>query len=74
MPVTAFLGTRFSSGVIPHGGGAVAILIASIWIAVIPAIVALEQGHSTRVMFGWMLAAFAVVFVLISAVVYLSAR
>ena len=47
------------SQLIPHGGGAVAILIAAIVIAVIAAVVALELHRN---MFGWMLTAFVLKF------------
>ena len=53
------------SELIPHGGGAVAILIAAIVIAVIAAVVALELHRN---MFGWMLTAFVATLVIISAV------
>ncbi|HEX4559234.1 MAG TPA: hypothetical protein VH166_08620 [Mycobacterium sp.] len=58
------------SGLIPRGGGAVAILIASMAIGVITATVALEQGRTTTAMFGWMITAFVVTFVVVSAAVH----
>ena len=54
-------------GLIPHGGGTVAILIAAIAVAVIAGMVALELHRN---MFGWMFTAFVVTFVIISAVNY----
>ncbi len=53
------------SELIPHGGGAVAILIASIVIALIAGTVALELHRN---MFSWMVTTFVVTFVIISAV------
>lgn len=64
---------RAGSGLVPHGGGAVAIVIASIVIAVIAAVIALEQNRSARTMFGWMIAAFVVTFVVLTAAVHLFA-
>ena len=55
------------SELIPHGGGALAILIAGIVIAVIAAVVALELRRN---MFGWMLTAFVATLVIVSAVHY----
>jgi hypothetical protein len=52
---------------VPHGGGAVAILIASIAMAVIAGTIALELHRN---MFGWMVTAFVVTFVVVSAAVY----
>lgn len=55
-------------GVVPHGGGAVAILIASIVMAVIAATVAVERRTNIAV---WTIGAFVVTFVVISVVLYL---
>ena len=53
--------------IIPRGGGAVAILIASIVIALIAGVVALELHRNMAL---WMLSAFIVTLVTISAVNY----
>jgi hypothetical protein len=55
------------SDLVPHGGGAVAILIASIAMAVIAGMIALELQRN---MFGWMVTVFVVTFVVVSAAVY----
>jgi hypothetical protein len=55
------------SGLVPHGGGAIAILIASIWMAVIAAMIALEKRRNMAI---WMLGAFIATFVLFSLANY----
>lgn len=64
------LGLRPWSDLVPHGGGAVAIVIAGIVIAVVAATITLERGRSTRTMFAWMITAFVVTCVVASAAVY----
>ena len=61
------------SGLVPHGGGAVATVIAGVVIAVIAATIALEQGRSARTMFGAMITAFVVTFLVVSAGVHFRA-
>jgi NAD/NADP transhydrogenase beta subunit len=56
------------TGVLPHGGGAVAAVIFGLAAAVIAATVALEKNRTTRATFGWALTAFVVAFVIGSAV------
>lgn len=64
--ITAVSATLTGADVIPRGGGAVAILIAGIVVAVIAGTVALETRHN---MVGWMISAFvATILVLIAAV------
>ncbi len=53
-----------AAGIIPHGGGAVAILIASLVTAIVAATVAVEMHRS---LFLWSTATFLGTFVLISA-------
>ena len=67
MRVSVVCGTQAGSGLLPHGGGAVAILIVSIVIALLTALVALELRRSTGAMFAWMITAFVVTFVVVSA-------
>jgi hypothetical protein len=55
-------------GVVPHGGGAIAILIASIVMAVIAATVAVERRANIAV---WTIGAFILTFVVASAALYL---
>lgn len=57
-------------GVVPHGGGAIVILVVSLAAAVITAIVAIEGQRDTRTVLRWMIAALLVTFVVISAVHY----
>lgn len=56
-------------GVLPHGGGAVAIVIASIVVAIIAATVAVERRSNVAV---WMVGAFVITFVVASVVLYLA--
>jgi hypothetical protein len=58
-------------GVLPHGGGAVAIVSASIVMAVIAATVAVERRRNIAV---WAIGAFAVTFMVVSAVLYMATR
>ncbi len=44
-----------AASVIPTGGGAVAIVIASIFVAVVCAMIAIETNHN---LYGWMLVGF----------------
>jgi hypothetical protein len=60
--------TWLGLGVLPHGGGAVAIVVASIVVAVIAATVAVERRGNIAV---WMIGAFTVTFVAASVVLYL---
>ena len=59
----------FGLGVLPHGGGAVAIVCASIVMAVIATTVAVERRGNIAV---WAIGAFVVTFVVASAVLYLA--
>jgi len=54
-----------ASGVLPTGGGAVAIIIGSIFVAVIVAVVAIETNRNP---YGWMVVGFVASFVIISAI------
>lgn len=63
------MSTWLGLGVLPHGGGAVAIVVASIVVAVIAATVAVERRRNIAV---WMIGAFTVTFVVTSAVLYLA--
>lgn len=62
------MSTSVGLGVLPHGGGAVAILIAGIVMAIIAATVATERRANIAV---WMIGAFVVTVVVVSAVLYL---
>ena len=62
------MSTWVGLGVLPHGGGAVAILIASIVMAAIAATVAAERRANIAV---WSIGAFVGTFVVISVVLYL---
>ena len=62
------MATWVGLGVVPHGGGAVAILIASIVMAAVAATVAVERRANIAV---WMISAFVGTFVVISVVLYL---
>jgi hypothetical protein len=62
------MSTWVGLGVVPHGGGAVAIVIASIVMAIIAATVAVERRANVAV---WMIGAFVVTFVVISVALYL---
>lgn len=66
--VAANISTWVGLGVLPHGGGAVAILIASIVMAVIAATVAVERRANIAV---WTIGAFVLTFVVASAALYL---
>jgi hypothetical protein len=61
--------TWVGRGVLPHGGGAVAIVAASVVVAVIAATVAVERRGNIAV---WMIGAFTVTFVVASVVLYLA--
>lgn len=63
------MSTWVGLGVLPRAGGAVAIVIASIVVAVIAATVAVERRGNIAV---WMIGAFTVTFVVASAVLYLA--
>jgi len=54
-----------AAALIPHGGGAVAILIVSIFAAVTAGLVAIETHRNEYL---WMLAGFVAAFVVISAI------
>ena len=62
------MSTWVGLGVVPHGGGAVAILIAGLVMAVIAATVAVERRANIAV---WTIGAFVVTVVVVSAVLYL---
>ena len=62
------MSTWVGLGVVPHGGGGVAIFIASIVMAVIAATVAVERRANVAV---WMIGAFVLTFVVASAALYL---
>ena len=62
---------RLASGVIQYGGSGVAILTASLVIALIAATVAIEKRRN---LFGWLLGSFAGTFVVITAVADLAGR
>lgn len=63
------MSTWLGLGVLPHGGGAVAIVIASIVVAIIAATVAVERRANIAV---WMIGAFTVTLVAASVVLYLA--
>jgi hypothetical protein len=67
--VGAVMSTRVGLSVLPHGGGAVAIVAASIVVAIIAATVAVERRSNVAV---WMIGAFIATFVLVSVVLYLA--
>lgn len=62
------MSTWVGLGVLPHGGGAVAIFIAGLVMAVIAATVAVERRANIAV---WTIGAFVVTVVVVSAVLYL---
>ena len=62
------MSTWVGLGVLPHGGGAVAILIAGLVMAVIAATVAVERRANIAV---WTIGAFVVTVVVVSVVLYL---
>jgi hypothetical protein len=62
------MSTWVAVGVLPHGGGAIAILIAGIVMAVIAATVAVERRANVAV---WTIGAFVLTFVVIRAALYL---
>ena len=64
----AAMSTWLGLAVLPHGGGAVAIVVASIVVAIIAATVAVERRANIAV---WMIGAFTVTLVAASVVLYL---
>jgi len=66
--VAANMSTWVGLGVLPHGGGAVAIFIAGLVMAVIAATVAVERRANIAV---WTIGAFVVTVVVVSVVLYL---
>ena len=62
------MSTWVGLGVVPHGGGAVAILIAGLVMAVIAATAAVERRANIAV---WTIGAFVVTVVVVSVVLYL---
>ena len=59
------------SHLLPHGGGLVAVLIASIVLSIFAAVVATELHRNIAV---WMISAFVVTFVVVSAGWYIATR